>query len=48
MDVDYSHGIDLAGVWTVSAFAAYAIGDGNDWNRYNFAHLQPAVDKVGT
>jgi hypothetical protein len=24
------------------------VGDGNDWNRYNFAHLQPAVDKLGT
>lgn len=47
-DVDYRDGIDLVGVWPVSAFATYAVGDGNDWNRYNFAHLQPAVDKLGT
>jgi hypothetical protein len=46
--VDYSDGIDRVGVWTVAAFAAYAIGDGNDWNRYNFAHLKPAVDKLGS
>jgi hypothetical protein len=46
--VDYERdGIDLVGVWTVSAFAAYGIGDGNDWNRYNFAHLTPTVDKLG-
>lgn len=46
--VDYSDGLDLIGVWTASAFADYAIGDGNDWNRYNFAHLQPPVDKLGS
>jgi hypothetical protein len=46
--VDYRDGIDLVGVWTVAAFAAYAIGDGNDWNRYNFAHLRPTVDKLGS
>jgi hypothetical protein len=49
MDVDYDgDGVELVGVWTVAAFAAYAIGDDNDWNRYNFAHLQPAVDKLGS
>jgi hypothetical protein len=47
-DVDYSDGIDLIGVWTVAEFAAYAIGDGNEWNRYNFAHLHPTVDKLGS
>ena len=46
--VDYSDRLDLIGVWTASAFADYAIGDGNDWNRYNFAHLQPPVDKLGS
>lgn len=46
--VDYTDGIDLVGVWTASAFADYAIGDGNDWNRYNFAHLRPAIDKLGS
>lgn len=45
---DYRDGIDLVGVWTASAFAAYAIGDGNDWNRYNFAHLRPPIDKPGS
>lgn len=46
--IDYERdGVDLAGVWTVSGFAAYAVDDGNDWNRYNFAHLTPTVDKLG-
>jgi hypothetical protein len=45
--VDYEDGIDLVGVWTTATFASYAVGDGNDWNRYNFAHLKPSVDKLG-
>lgn len=47
LDFDYRDGIDLCGVWTVAAFADYTIGDGSDWNRYNFAHLTPSVDKLG-
>jgi hypothetical protein len=47
LDVDYRDGIDLAGVWTLGAFADYALGDSSDWNRYNFAHLTPSVDKLG-
>lgn len=48
LGVDYDDGVDLVGMWTLDAFADYAVADDYEWNRYNFAHLQPTVDKVGS
>ncbi len=42
-----SQGIDLCGVFTLAQFEGHAaVGDSDEWNRYNFAHLVPALDRT--
>lgn len=39
--------IDLCGVFTLDQFEKHAaVGDGDEWNRYNFAHLVPSLDRT--
>lgn len=39
--------VELCGVFTVEQFEAHAaIGGAEEWNRYNFAHLVPELDRT--
>ena len=42
-----SRDIDLCGVFTLAQFEGHAaVGGSDEWNRYNFAHLAPALDRT--
>lgn len=39
--------IDVCAVFTLDQFAKHAaVGAGDEWNRYNFAHLVPSLDRT--